>query len=254
MNFSFSDKNPKKPWFTWVFWILSFILINLILLIPQTLFHLSSFTSFITLQGICELGIIGSALLINHFYTKEQLVFRHWNLFSHSFIFDFLFIYYLMGILLLHHEMHHVVLYGILAILIGCAEEISFRGILLSSFIHNWRGKHPLLMGILLSSFLFGISHSINAFSQPLKNTVVQMVVAFSLGIILALMYLVTGNLVTPILFHALIDFTSISISNSTESQAGWQTAMPLLIIALIILVVELRPSVRRKIEQNFQL
>lgn len=252
MNFSFSDKHPKKPWLTWIFWIISFIALNIALMIAQKLFHLHTFSDFIFIQYICEIGIIIFALLINHLYTKETLIFKQWNIFSHSFLFDVFFIYYIFGIIVLHQQMHHVIAYALLALLIGIAEEVSFRGIIMSSFINNWRGKHAIIMGILLSSFLFGITHSLNAFSQPLKNTIIQVVIAFSLGIILAFMYLKTANLTTPILFHALIDFTSISISNSVKSQAGWETAGLLLTIALITFIVELRPKSRRKIENNF--
>lgn len=247
-----NTKNPKKPVTAWLFWMVGFFALNFILLMMQGVFNPHSFKSLIFIQSLCEIGIVIIALIINHFYTKEQLLFKHWNFFSYG-LFDFFFIYYILGIISLHEQMHHIAGYLLLTIMIGIAEEISFRGVLLSSFIHNWRGKHPLLGSILISSLFFGITHAVNAFSQPLSNTIVQIVVAFSLGVILALMYLVSGNLIMPIIIHALIDFTSISLSNTTESQAGWQTAIPLLVLALIILIIEMRPKMRAKMQANFE-
>lgn len=252
MKFSFNTKQPKKPWFAWIFWIIGFMLLNLVLLVVQEVFGITTQIGSTLVQYLCEIGIIIIALVINHCYTKEPLMFKRWNIFAQSFLLDFYFIYYLWGILVLHNEMHHILLYGILALLIGIAEELSFRGVLLSSFIHNWKGRHPLVAGILLSSLLFGATHAMNALSQPLPNTIVQMFVAFSLGVILAIMYLRTANLTTPILFHAMIDFTSISISNTTESQTGWGPVIPLLIVALITLFTQLRPAARQQIKQDF--
>lgn len=242
----------RKPWISYGIWLISFLAVNVTLAFIQKEFHLNSFFVRVILQGGCEIGIIGITILVNAYYTKERFHFDNWNIFKRSFMLDFLFIWYLIVILVLHHQLHHPVVYLFLAIFIGMAEELVFRGMLLSSFIHNWKGRHPLLGGIFLSSILFGATHAINAFYQPLNNTIIQIVIASALGIILALMYLRTNNLITPMAFHAIIDFTSISITNSTESQASWSSAFLIIAIALLFLYLQLRPNPRNQIKREF--
>lgn len=248
------SKQISKPWFTWIFWIICFLGINVLLAIIQEKLNITLFRDQLLLQGGCEIGIIIVTLLINHFYTKEKFHFKNWNIFGRSFMVDIFIGYYIVAIISNYNQMHHIGFYLILAALIGIAEEFTFRGMMLGSFIHNWRGKDPILSGVLLSSLIFGLTHAINAFSQPLPNTIVQIVVAFSLGIILAFMYLRTNNLITPILFHMLVDFTSISLTNTTESQAGWSTAFLIFIVALLVLFFQLKPRSRKQIQRDFDL
>lgn len=248
------SKQISKPWFSWFFWIICFLGINILLAVVQKKLNITLFKDQLFLQGGCEIGIIIITLLINHFYTKENFHFENWNIFLRSLMVDFFISYYIIAIVLNYNQMHHVGFYLVLAALIGIAEEITFRGMILGSLIHNWKGKKPILGSVLLSSLIFGLTHAINAFSQPLPNTIVQIVVAFSLGVILAFMYLRTNNLITPILFHMLVDFTSISLTNSTESQAGWETALLVLIVALLVLIFQLRPRPRKQIRRDFNL
>lgn len=248
------SKQISKPWFSWFFWIICFLGINILLAVVQKKLNITIFKDQLFLQGGCEIGIIIITLLINHFYTKENFHFENWNIFLRSLMVDFFISYYIIAIVLNYNQMHHVGFYLVLAALIGIAEEITFRGMILGSLIHNWKGKKPILGSVLLSSLIFGLTHAINAFSQPLPNTIVQIVVAFSLGVILAFMYLRTNNLITPILFHMLVDFTSISLTNSTESQAGWETALLVLIVALLVLIFQLRPRPRKQIRRDFNL
>lgn len=247
------NQSPKirKPWISYCIWLISFLCINLILELIQKKFHLHPFWVDMTFQ---EIGMAIIAILINRYYTKEKLHFDNWNPFNRSFMIDFLFGWYLLLIITLRHQFHHPIIYLFLTILIGIAEELAFRGMLLNSFIHNWKGHHPLLGGILLSSLIFGITHAVNAFSQPLNNTIIQIVVASALGIVLALMYLRTNNLITSIAFHAIIDFTSISITNSTKSQASWMSAFLVITIALLFLYFQLRPRPRKQIEHEFHI
>lgn len=248
------SKQISKPWFSWFFWIICFLGINILLAVVQKKLNITIFKDQLFLQGGCEIGIIIITLIINHFYTKENFHFENWNIFLRSLMVDFFISYYIIAIVLNYNQMHHVGFYLVLAALIGIAEEITFRGMILGSLIHNWKGKKPILGSVLLSSLIFGLTHAINAFSQPLPNTIVQIVVAFSLGVILAFMYLRTNNLITPILFHMLVDFTSISLTNSTESQAGWETALLVLIVALLVLIFQLRSRPRKQIQRDFNL
>ncbi len=75
----------------------------------------------------------------------------------------------------------------ILVILAPVVEEFVFRGVFLTRFA----AKTSLWGGILFSSLLFGLLH-------------IDFVGAFLFGIIASLLYVRTGNLLVPILFHML--------------------------------------------------
>lgn len=251
-----TNYSPKirKPWISYGIWLISFFCVNIACALIQRKLHLNSFEKSVIIQGGCEVGIVVITILINVYYTKEKLHFNNWKLFNRSFMIDLLFGWYLLAIFVLRHQLHHPVVYLFLAILIGIAEELAFRGMLLNSFIHNWKGHHPLLGGIFLSSLIFGATHAVNAFYQPLSNTIIQIIVAFALGVILALMYLRTNNLITSMAFHAIIDFTSISITNSTESQASWGSAFLVITVACLFLYLQLRPTPRSQIKREFNI
>ncbi len=74
-----------------------------------------------------------------------------------------------------------------LVILAPIVEEFVFRGVFLTRFA----AKTSMWGGILISSLLFGVLH-------------LDFVGAFLFGIIASLLYLRTGNLLLPILFHML--------------------------------------------------
>lgn len=74
-----------------------------------------------------------------------------------------------------------------LVILAPVVEEFVFRGVFLTRFM----AKTSMWGGILISSLLFGVLH-------------LDFIGAFLFGIIASLLYLRTGNLLLPILFHML--------------------------------------------------
>ncbi|WP_341960004.1 CPBP family intramembrane metalloprotease [Planococcus maritimus] len=74
-----------------------------------------------------------------------------------------------------------------LVILAPIVEEFVFRGVFLTRFM----AKTSMWGGILISSLLFGVLH-------------LDFIGAFLFGIIASLLYLRTGNLLLPILFHML--------------------------------------------------
>ena len=86
-----------------------------------------------------------------------------------------------------------------LGLLIGLAEESTFRGYILDSFLKNYE---PLL-AVIVSSLLFGIYH-VN-FSDPNYSWWTYYVLqAFTGGLIMSILYIKTGrNLIAPIAYHS---------------------------------------------------
>ena len=93
--------------------------------------------------------------------------------------------------------------YGAFVLMVGFAEEVLLRGVVL-------RVLQPggLMRAVLLSSFFFGAAHLMNLFAgHEFQPTLVQVIYATFLGIGMAGSRLYAGTIVPAILLHALIDF-----------------------------------------------
>jgi membrane protease YdiL (CAAX protease family) len=93
-------------------------------------------------------------------------------------------------------------------LLIGFAEELACRGLLIVGF----RGTMREPMVWLCSTLLFAVLHGLNVlFGQPAGTTLAQIVLAFVAGTALYICRMVTGGLVVPILVHAFWDFAGLT-------------------------------------------
>lgn len=98
-------------------------------------------------------------------------------------------------------------------IFVGIFEEFLFRGLVLNTLLakmkHN--GFKEKLVAIVVSSFLFGIVHLLNLFSEPqmINNTLAQVFYAVFIGIFLGALYLRTNNIWVVAIYHALVDVVS---------------------------------------------
>ncbi|WP_165226997.1 CPBP family intramembrane glutamic endopeptidase [Aquisphaera insulae] len=82
----------------------------------------------------------------------------------------------------------------LISISAGVGEEMLFRGVL-QGVLSGWLGD---VGGLAVSSILFGLLHPIS---------IPYIVLTIWLGACLGILYLVTGNLLTPMLTHAFYDF-----------------------------------------------
>jgi membrane protease YdiL (CAAX protease family) len=83
---------------------------------------------------------------------------------------------------------------ALLSAVAGLGEEMLFRGVL-QPVLGRWLGQAG---GLLAASLLFGLLHPI---------TLTYIVLAAALGLYLGWLALATGNLLVPIVAHALYDF-----------------------------------------------
>ena len=88
--------------------------------------------------------------------------------------------------------------FALIALLAGLGEEALFRG-LIQPGLARWLGIVP---AILLTSLLFGAVHWV---------TPMYALLAGAIGVYLGLFALVSGNLLVPIIIHALYDFIALA-------------------------------------------
>lgn len=141
-----------------------------------------------------------------------------------------------------HMAINKIISMFVIALMAGVIEELLFRGLLfnslLSFFYHN---KNRFLIAGLISSILFGCIHLINLTHQPLQSTVGQVIFAFTTGIILIYLRLLSNNIVWCMVLHFFIDFKPVILTSNTGSHnislvKVFLAVLPLMILAIICL------------------
>ena len=88
----------------------------------------------------------------------------------------------------------------------GIIEEVFFRGILVSHLMKILDSKYKIYIVAILSAGIFALLHFINYNGSNLAITTIQVISAFNF-ILLAAVYLRTGNLWLTIMIHVLNNF-----------------------------------------------
>lgn len=120
-------------------------------------------------------------------------------------------------------------------VLIGLApaiyEEVLFRGIL----IYNLKKKYDSPMTIvLISAIVFSLVHLTNIMGMDLISLGLQLVMALVVGIVLGAIYLNTGDLVSVIFVHFMIDVLSGIFPG------GMMTPYYFIVILVVIWIIEI--------------
>ena len=121
-------------------------------------------------------------------------------------------------------------------------QEILFRGLIFRNFLRRYgMTKKGIYISIIVSSVIFGLVHASNAVSSSPDAIIQQVIYATAMGIILALFYLITGNLLVPALCHGLFDFTDYVIPgfyNIPYDAALTSDWVQNLIVAIVFVVI----------------
>lgn len=107
-----------------------------------------------------------------------------------------------------------VLLIVVLMICVGFLEELIFRGMLLRGI----QRTSTLTRAIVISGITFGVGHVVNLARgmTPLEQSI-QVGFGIVLGIVLALLFAVTGTIVPLIVFHALLNISgNITVGDTT--------------------------------------
>ncbi len=94
----------------------------------------------------------------------------------------------------------------------GCCEEALFRGFMLH-YLHVFPWTLNLTLALLISSLIFGLNH--------LYGGVGGVVESATAGFLLGLLFLLGGNLLLPIILHALIDLRMLVILRPPAEQTA---------------------------------
>ncbi len=113
-----------------------------------------------------------------------------------------------------------LLLFLVIALLVGFVEETYFRGMILRALLIRgpWQA-------VIISSLLFGMMHVLNvAAGANLAATLLQVVYAVAIGLMYAALALRTQTILPLIVIHGLIDFFGFIALNSTVVTTGINT------------------------------
>ena len=103
-----------------------------------------------------------------------------------------------------HIDTFEIITGLIVSIGVGIIEELLFRSQVLEEFL-KLKSK---VQSVLFSSLIFGSVHLLNISSLgTIPIVLIQMCYTFFLGLVLAVIYLYSKNIILPILFHILFNF-----------------------------------------------
>jgi uncharacterized protein len=101
---------------------------------------------------------------------------------------------------------------------VGLAEELATRGLAVTLLRKAGYSERIVMV---LSSLLFALMHSVNLFTQPVVNVLLTMGFTFVFGVAMYLTLRVTGNLIWPILLHAITDPTTFLATGGVDATTG---------------------------------
>ncbi|MNJ41791.1 CAAX amino terminal protease self- immunity [compost metagenome] len=120
---------------------------------------------------------------------------------------------------------------------VGLIEEIMFRGIMLKAL-----ESKGVTVAVLVSSVLFGVTHALQLIGgQSLEDTILQIIYAFVLGAVLALLVLHKHTLMATIVFHGVHNFLNFMAKTERAASILDYVIVAILIVYMIWLFIKLR-------------
>lgn len=108
------------------------------------------------------------------------------------------------------HALPMIIMFLVFALSVGLCEEIVFRGFIFSLFRKYFgESKKGIYTSVLLSALIFGCVHFLNLIVYPdlIITTIAQVISASFVGVLFAVIYFRTENLLPCIILHAIFDF-----------------------------------------------
>lgn len=125
------------------------------------------------------------------------------------------------------------------ALAAGVCEEFLFRNLVFNFFIGVFKNsKNILFWTSFISSIIFGSMHLVNLGRQDILTTLEQVCLAFTLGIILCSMHILSNSMWLPVALHFLWDFSPLVKTGISQSTNFFATlVVEVGIIAIIYLL-----------------
>lgn len=121
----------------------------------------------------------------------------------------------------INYSWHQIVLISIEALGVGFSEEILFRSFLMKAIMNK-----SSTVAIIVSSIVFGMIHIFNLLSgADMKLTIAQVVYATALGLMFAMFFCKTNNVIPCMICHSIINITNTFLPkglSNVQVYTGW--------------------------------
>ena len=125
-----------------------------------------------------------------------------------------------------------------MALMAGCCEEVSFRGLGISYLMRQWKDEKKILPALVFTSVIFGLVHASNIISGAgVLISIIQSVSAAFIGLFLGAVFLRGGNLWAAIIIHVIHDILSgmfLTEGFVLTHTVTWSDWLDMLICALL--------------------
>lgn len=123
--------------------------------------------------------------------------------------------------------------------MVGAAEEIVFRSLLLNNMIKKWgANKNGVIKAITISALIFGGIHLINVFVAPPVTVVVQAINAACAGVLFSVIYIRCKNIWAVIIIHMLVDWIALFLQQCFTGTTSIVTSEVSIIQGLLVVLV----------------
>lgn len=130
-------------------------------------------------------------------------------------------------------------LLALMSLLIAAFEELLFRGVLQTGISQRF-GE---IKAVVLAAALFGLAHYANwVHGKPFLETSVQVVTAFSAGLLLGALRLMTKSIWPSIIVHAAWDFSVFFMSKVNSTLHTEHTESDVVIASILVFVIIAKP------------
>lgn len=119
-------------------------------------------------------------------------------------------------------------IYVIFTIVTVCfKEELIFRYLFLAQILNAVKGsvRTKVLKTTLITATLFAAWHLHHIFGQPLATTSLQILAAFGMGLVFAIIYLYTGTIWVTVIMHSIFDLFSVDMAGTVTPFAEQPTS-----------------------------
>lgn len=147
---------------------------------------------------------------------------------------------YLKGNASITEPVFTIVLFFLFTITISLFEEIIFRGVVLNLFIEQKdQTKKNIFLAMIYSSGIFAFIHLLNLLGGAgFLPTILQVGYTFLTGMMFAYLYLVTKNILIPIIIHAIYNIGGLSFHYIGTISNQWDTVTVVVTIILSLAVI----------------
>jgi membrane protease YdiL (CAAX protease family) len=120
-------------------------------------------------------------------------------------------------------------------LIVAIVEELFVRGVFFNTLLKTFDNKHKILLAVIISSITFGIGHLPGMLNQNIQIISMRIIAVICLGIFFASVYICSGNLLSIIVLHWIINISGSVLFYYSNSNDPFAITKVFLVVAIIL-------------------